>query len=805
MKGHWLRSSLAILLMLAMVTTTFAVALAVGSNDADIAPVGDQTGEYATVELVDSPLATYDGGVTGLEATKPGKGERADPDSPAGRAYGQYLKARREEYKAYLTRNVPAAQIVKEYSLLYNGFSLKLNGAKLSALARGPNVRAVTYETVYRPAMSQSIGLIGAPELWGTLGGEANAVAGVMVGIIDTGIDQRHPFLNDPSLTMPSGFPKGVVAYTSNKVIVARVFCDPTFGRRFTPKDFNGHGTHVAGTVAGVHGSTATFKSVTIRGLSGVAPKAWLGNYNVFPSQSTGCFAGPGGGTPSHVIVDAVEAAYFDGMDVVNMSLGGEGKSSDQLMVVVDAASAAGMVVVVAAGNSGPGPATVESPGAARGALTAGASTNPHYVGLSIDVSASLMGIGAAVGEFNVPEEALEAPFAPVMGGGGPSADPTNSRGCNQIADDLTGKVALIRRGICTFTTKVRNAERAHAVGVVVINNVAGDPIAMAQDGTTPVPTIPAVMVNRADGNRMVDSYDADPANASLRVNAEFKEFITSNADILAGFSSRGPTFGHLLIKPDVTAPGVNVLSSSMCSDQPGEPCDHWEFLQGTSMSTPHVAGSAALLRQAHPEWTPEQIKSALVTTGKQPVWDSTTGARKTGVMESGGGRIDLGAASMVDTTIGPASHSFGYVPTNSPFVVSRTFKVMAGEGASLNLEVAFGAGTSGLRATVDRSSLTVGEGGMTTFTLSISGGVKTPQADFQGFVFLNGTEGDGDSIGLHVPFWIRTNSGLNVQNALLPLGALPLDEMVVALGSVAGVILALTGLPGRRITRREP
>lgn len=808
MTGIWFRRSLAILITAAMVLTTLAVAMTVQSMDTETAVPDGVTTEYATVELQDKALAVYDGGLPGLAATRPGTGERADPASPAGRAYGLYLKDKHDPYRGFLANQVPAGQVAREYSLLFNGFSIKLNGAKLYDLARGPGVKSVTYETLYYPDMSVSPGLIGAPELWGVLGGNASAGAGIKVGIIDTGIDQRHPFLSDPSLTMPQGFPRGDTTYTTNKVIVARVFCDPTFGRRFTPKDYNGHGTHVSGTVAGVSGTTATFKGVTINGLSGVAPKAYLGNYNVFPSPTTGC--APHGGTPAHDIADAVEAAYLDGMDVVNMSLGGgpgaspitHGMPSDQLMNVVDAASQAGMVVAVAAGNSGPGMDTIESPGSAPGALTAGASTNPHYVGLPVEVTgpapvpANLVGIGAAVGAFATPKATLEAPYAPI-------SDPANVRGCNAIADDLAGKLALISRGICTFTTKVRNAQTAHAIGVIVYNNVAGDPVAMAQDGTTPVPTIPAVMVSRGDGANLGAFYKAN-GGATLSIGSTFQEFLTNNADILAGFSSRGPTFGRLLIKPDVTAPGVNILSSFMCSDKPGATCNRFEFLQGTSMATPHVAGSAALLRQEHPGWSPEQIKSALVTTGKQPVWDSATGRKATRVMESGGGRIDLAAASKVDTTIGPASYSFGYVPTNDPFSLTKTFSIKADQGATLTISAAFTFGAENLTASVDKPGMTVGKGGSVSFTLTVAGGANTKPGDYEGWVMLRGTEGDGSTISLHVPFWIRTDSSLNVNNAMLPLGALQLGDALLLAGTTTGVLLALVGAPLGRPNRRK-
>ncbi len=786
-----------------MVISALAVATTVRSSDAnaDAGLAPDTSTDYAMVELVDKPLATYDGGIPGLEATKPTGEGKVDLASPAAHAYGLYLKAKHDAYRGYLGRNAPGAEVVKEYSLLFNGFSVKLNSNRLEALAHSPHVKSVAYETIYHPDMNVSPGLINAPELWGVLGGNANAGAGIKIGIIDTGVDPRHPFLTDASLPMPAGFPRGDTRYTSNKVIVARVFATPS--QFFTARPVQDHGSHVAGTAAGVYGTTATFKNVTITGLSGVAPKAYLGSYVVFPDHVTNAFA--------HDIVDALEVAYADGMDVVNMSLGGTpgkspvpgGRTEDQLELAVDAASAAGMVVAVAAGNAGPGPGTVESPGAAPGALTAGATTNPHFVGIPVSVtgpgtpSASLQNMGAAVGDFAVFNKTTTVTYNYIF-------DAKNARGCNAITQDLKGKIALISRGTCTFTTKVRNAQTAGAMGVIVYNNVAGDPVAMAQDGTTPVPTIPAVMVTRTQGLAM-KAFNQSNADPQLFISPIFREFLTSNADILAGFSSRGPTFGTLLIKPDVTAPGVNVLSSIVCTqDDSGKVKEcPYAFFQGTSMATPHVAGSAALLKQLHPGWTPEQIKSALVTTGNLGVRNSFTGSVGTRVTESGGGRIDLGVASKVDTTVAPASFSFRFVPTNDPFTRSETFTVKADQGATLTVSAAFTFGAPGLTASVDKAGLTVGKDGTATFTLTVAGGANTKPGDYEGWVMLQGTEGDQDTISLHVPFWIRTDTATGVNNALFSLAGGTLGDGALLAGTAVVALVALARLPMGRVSRR--
>src|SRR5437667_4471315 len=374
--------------------------------------------------------------------------------------------------------------------------------------------------------MNRSPTLIGAPVLWNAVGGQSNAGAGVKIGIIDTGIDQTHPFLTDNTLPALAGFPKcdaidsavGMADtqcnFVSNKVIVAKVFETRT---NFDGHAAQEHGTHVSGIAAGVANTCAPFVSAC--NLSGIAPKAYLGNYNVFPGNVLDA--------SSHDIAKAVEAAVADGMDVLNLSLGGTAKPNDVLVNTVNSAVDAGVVVAIAAGNAGPGPGTVESPGIADKVITVGASTHPHFVGIPVTVS-SIGTFGAALGQFNNFGIVTSA-YA--------TTSPTN--GCSAISTNLTGEIALIARGTCTFSTKIRNAQTAGATGVLVYNNVLGDPTAMAKDGTPNQPTIPAVMVSRTNGLAMAS---ASSKTVSIDGTAQM-EFFTDgpSADIIAGFSSRGP------------------------------------------------------------------------------------------------------------------------------------------------------------------------------------------------------------------------------------------------------------------------
>src|SRR6059058_5475871 len=321
--------------------------------------------------------------------------------------------------------------------------------------------------------------------------------------------------------------------------------------------------------------------------MSGIAPGAWLGNYNVFPDHVNDTRHG----ARSEDILNAVDAAVEDGMDVLNLSLGGGYHGNNDLLAIgLDNAVDAGVVVAVAAGNSGPGPNTVESPGRARKVITVAASTNQHFVGEPFTYPASGgTTIGAAVGD-----------FPPLSAGSFGLYFNSELTACTSVDPGASGNVVVVNRGGCTFSTKVRNAIAAGAIGVVVINNVAGDPTAMAKDGGGG-DDLPAAMIGKNEGAAL---RTANPPDASAL--ATFEEFVTTNQDILAGFSSQGPTNVDFAVKPDVTSVGVNVLSSITCVGKPaGCPGDGsgWAFFSGTSMSTPHIAGSAAVLLNINPSW----------------------------------------------------------------------------------------------------------------------------------------------------------------------------------------------------------
>src|SRR5436309_682239 len=691
----------------------------------------------AVVQLKGDPLSTY-------SATKPAPGKKIDFNSNTVKSYRAQLTGLRNDFRNWVRANAPNAKITSEYDISLNAVAVQLNGTSLEAIAGAPMVQQVQYNVLYHPNLSESYKIINATGAWTAAGGRSVAGAGIKIGDIDTGIDETHPFFDPTGFSYPAGFPKCDAEdsishhpdqdckYVSPKVIVAKVFYNKAKQQGLDAQAIQDHGTHTAGDAAGVTGKTAVVNGVSIDDMSGIAPGAFLGNYNVFPGEVLNA--------RSEDILNAVDAAIADGMDVLNLSLGGSFHGNNDLLAMgLDNAVDAGLVVAVAAGNSGPGQGTLESPGRARKVVTVGASTNKHFVGQPFTYPASGgTTIGAAVGDFPpLPTSSFGLWFN------------TQLTACTSVDPGASGNVVVVNRGDCTFSTKVRNAIAAGAIGVVVINNVAGDPVAMAKDGGGG-DDLPAVMIGKNEGAAL---RAANPPDASAV--ATFQEFVTANQDILAGFSSQGPTTVDLAIKPDLTAVGVNVLSSITCVGKPaGCPGDGsgWAFFSGTSMSTPHIAGSAAVLLQLHNDWTPAQIKSALVNRADLVVKDAITGTHDVGPTAQGTGRENLSVAADATTWMDPASASFGRVTVGHPTSITITLSNPTGTDETFSVSVTkftpdtFGgtvpsiwnAGT--LSAGDDRitvpASVTVPANGSTTLTVTVSAAMGTTA---QGWINLDG------------------------------------------------------------------
>ena len=693
----------------------------------------DQTS--AIVQLSQAPLATS-------PRTAPGNGKQIDFRSAQVKNERAKLAAQRNAFKRWLRANAPDAKITSEYDVAINAVAVRLNGTPLSALRAAPDVVSASYEGLYTPTADSTadstdpdLSLINALDAWNNpqVGGEEYAGTGIQVGIVDTGIDITHPCFDDEGFDAQQ---LGDKRFTNNKVIVAKVFANKAANLGYTAEAVQDHGTHVAGTVACNYQTPASVAGVAIPyAPSGVAPAAQLGSYNVFPGDIENA--------RSEDILNALQAAAEDGMDVINMSLGGGASGiQDLLTMAVDNLDRANIVVAVSAGNEGPGHYTVGSPGSAERALTAGASSVGQYVGTPILDGTGTQVAVAAIGDFPTPNSDLTGTL--VASGGG-----TLGTGCVEgtydapIGQPEPTWIALVSRGGCTFGTKVAMAEKAGAKATIVVNNAPGDPIAMGADPAFAT-TIAAVMVAQSDKQTLVSL-----AGTEVAIGADKAYTATRNDNIMASFSSQGPTDVDYRVKPDLVAPGVNVLSSipkTFCEDPGITGC--WAFFQGTSMASPHLAGTAAVVRSAHSGWSAEQVRSAITNTAQQ---GELTQSEHIGTLETdpliiGAGLDDVAAAVSAQVALSSVSTSFGAVPQRSGKPLARQLTITNLTDGALTLPVSIDGADADAFGT-DTSSVSLPGGGSKTITLRFD---PAAVADHAGHSWATLHLGDGSGEVAH-------------------------------------------------------
>jgi subtilisin family serine protease len=468
-----------------------------------------------------------------------------------------------------------------------------------------------------------------------------------------------------------------------------------------------------------------------VKGVSGVAPRAYVGNYRVFnvPLPLGGCCSGT---TPE--IVSAFEAAVADGMDIINFSGGGPQADprTDALIPTVANVVRAGVIPIVSAGNDRDsfGLGTAGSPATAPDAISVGSTTNAHVFGNSFTVVAPSVAIGRIpfVASDNIPPSWITAnqrlvDVGTISGSGG------NRLLCEGSlpATSLRGAIALVSRGGCQYEAKAARAREAGAVGMVVADNRGGDPsfaLFSSLNGGT---------ISDLDGARLRQAMAGSGGAVTVRFNRDVLEVDTTWAGVPSSFSAGGLTpFGHAL-KPDITAPGSQVLSSTL----PEFAGDPFAVLDGTSFSAPHVSGAAALLLQRHPTWTPKQMKSALMSTAG-PSFSNSALTEEASVLVQGAGLARVGAADRPLIFTDPASLSFGYLDVNAG-AASRAISVTvadAGGGAgSWSVQIQPQVATSG--ASVEAAPFTIGPGGTGVVQMVARAGAGAPGGDNFGFVVL--------------------------------------------------------------------
>lgn len=687
--------------------------------------------------------------------------------------------------------------IEAQFSHIYNGLRVHMPMKRVEALAANPRVASISLVTRYqrpslargpmRPANAGAAVAVHANSVWAQTASKFTGTGkGVAVAVVDTGIDYEHLDFGPGGV---NNFGEGAKVIGGTDLVGDDY--NPGEGGSADlpypdedPKDCStelggGHGTHVAGTIAGFgveyDSGTSSYSTYTGRYNAsltaldlasmhiapGMAPRASLIAIRVF-----GC----NGAT--EVAADGIEAAVTWGADIINVSLGSPyGIKGSAEQEAIDAATAAGVTVVVAAGNEGAGAFLVGSPSTEDGALSVAAlddrAKHPAVRLMRQDL-ASWVSVGTFLNtnvyDFggDTYEHTIVSLFQDAGAGGNPSE---YSLGCPSTGDDgspyvqdwdtsrsdLSGTIVIIRRGECTFKEKVDAMLVKGVAGVIILQRqdlIADDSEAYPPFLGAEYPTsdIPVLMANGDTETALVSALEGGLEGSLSRLEVSPDGLENPYYQTVAEFSSGGPRWGDLALKPEVAAPGVDIVSAMSGS------ADGAAWMSGTSMATPVTAGVAALVKQAHPTWAPDAIKSAII---------GSAGSVGDGVQlrSVGAGRINAQQAVNAAVTIkaGPnATLSFGWVKGDSletltknlTFVLTNrtntattsTLRVGAAEGFTLpdGVTLSLYKGSKKLK-----SSTTVGlaKGKSVTLTVKLTASVAAQDA-FQG---LTNTD-DGDT-----------------------------------------------------------
>jgi subtilisin family serine protease len=678
-------------------------------------------------------------------------GGRLNVSSGASQRYLARIEAAQRLAAARISQAIPEASIGLRFQVVLNGLTVSLPAQKLPQLARLAFVRKLYPSLRYQLATDTSPGVIGADALHELAGARGD---GIKIGVVDDGVDNTNPFLNPAGFTYPAGFPKGGRRWTSPKVIVARAFPGPNAGRPgrlAVDRRASFHGTHVAGIAAGNSGTCSPGGRDHPRtcGLHGVAPRAYVGNYRVFNVPSP---IGHIANTPE--IAAAFESAVRDGMDVINFSGGGAETEpdNDAMVDVIRNVAAAGVVPVISAGNDRDefGMGSVGSPGTAPEAITVAAVSNTHVFAPALSVrtpgapdALRRIPIASAAGTrfpnaFSFTTRRLVDVGTLTSAGGarvdrrlcGPDDDTNNADKTPLPAGSLSGSIALASRGHCTFISKALRAVRAGAIGLVLVDNRFGEANAIPIE----LP-LPSGMISDLDGARLRAYLATTGGAADVTIGNADERVDTGRSGVVTSFSGGGPTAFEHLLKPDVSAPGGQILSSTLQEFTGGSP---FAVFDGTSMSSPHVAGAAALLLQVHPAWTPKHVKSALVSTAGA-AWGNTGRSEEAPVPLGGAGLVDLPRAVRPAIFTEPASLSFRELNLNrggdSEALLVRVTD--AGDGAGTwQVELAPQAATAGASLELP-PSLAVAPGGEASLVAVARGSAGAGEGENYGFIVL--------------------------------------------------------------------
>jgi len=519
---------------------------------------------------------------------------------------------------------VKGARKVQDYNYATAGFAAQLSHQQATKLAGSPDVLFVAPDSVLIADDYETptfLGLTGPNGVWNQLGGTKKAGDGVIIGDVDSGIMPENPAFG---ALLPSKTDKQIakrwhgscIAGTdgppvtcNNKLIGAKWFGPgtvvPVPGEFHSPRDYDGHGSHTASTAAGDYGVQMIVDGRDFGKFSGVAPAARIAMYKALWHKSDGTASGN-----NSDINKAIDEAVGDGVDVINFSISGQLSTvDDPTALAFYRAAKAGIFVSASAGNSGPTASTVAHNYPWVTTVAAGTDDVAHHVTLTLGNGSSYVGVGQGVA---VPSSPIALATAAALPGANATSaqlcfsktwDPAHPEGFLDPAK-VAGKIVVCDRGVNDRTDKTKAVKEAGGVGMVLVNP---SPNSINAD----LHVVPTVHLNNTDGAAVKTYVSANPS-ATASLSASKDEHAVGPT--VAAFSSRGPGLaaGGDLLKPDVMAPGVDVLAAVAPVNHLGR---NFDVESGTSMSAPHISGVAALLIQKHPKWSPMEVKSAIMTS----------------------------------------------------------------------------------------------------------------------------------------------------------------------------------------------
>ncbi len=726
------------------------------------APSGDPARREYLVFLDDAvPLASYRGGVAGLAATAADlHGDvHLDLGTPAARAYAAHLDRLRRAAIERLKVVAPRADIGWQYHIVAHGFTAALTADEAVAAQRLPGFDLVFPDEALAYEMDSSLDVVGATTAWQAIGGPDNAGRGARIAVMDSGMDVRHPWFRDEGMPPPpDGFPSAQLVggnatfdypnperFVNGKVIAARVFVRNATTQtmqtttpltacanppQVTPTNpnpapvscgGNEHGLHVAGIAAGRRGTyDLTFGNLSLPTvMSGVAPMAHLLTYlNANPSNGA--------------VVAGLEQAVKDAVDVVNMSQGTVGwllarPERHPISIAAEGAADAGTVFAVSAGNAGSNGRTSLSGGwkYSPRILAVGNSTSNGSVDQTLSISGA--GVPAEVEQIIGSPRGVD-PITTTMTG---DLYLSPSGGCLEEAG-ASGKIVVVDRfgaGTCGYPNRADIMARSGAKAIVFYYNDRnlGGPSAQGL-------ALPAVAVGLRGGKPLMDWLTAG-GTGRIEIDGTIARAKSDVADVMSTSSSQGPGLDWQ-IKPDVAAPGEGTMSSVIFIDRSGQRLYRVDAKSGTSMATPHVSGAVGVLRGAHPDWTVDQIRSAIVNTASPSLKVNVLEPRAAMPYDGGPGRLDVAAALDPGAFLAPTTLSFGRVAEGATVSIPFTIESDLDVAATWTAGVTAGGGT-GATVAVEPSSLSIAPGETATLTATLKVASDVPDSEHWGTVNL--------------------------------------------------------------------